>query len=218
VTKKDIEALQRSLNRFTRKYLRGVAPLQVDGKLGPATNRRIRTAKFYLGYGRPERNSSRVRSAFVRRLRHPHSRKYSPARMLATAAARRVRQRNRWRSEQLRSVTVPGVTRYDGVPVAKVAVPILNWCRRHGWKGRLVSGYRSPAYSESLCRRMCGAPRCPGLCAGRTSNHSGNSPARFAVDVSDYDNFRRVVARCPVKPRIWNNLPRDPAHFSPSGN
>jgi hypothetical protein len=163
VTKKDIEALQRSLNHFTRKYLRGVAPLQVDGKLGPATNRRIRTAKFYLGYGRPERNSSRVRSAFVRRLRHPHSRKYSPARMLATAAARRVRQRNRWRSEQVRSVTVPGVTRYDGVPVAKVAVPILNWCRRHGWKGRLVSGTDpppTPSRSVVACAELPGAPAC----------------------------------------------------------
>ena len=87
-----VHALQRSLNRFTSKYLRGVEPLQVDGALGPETRRRVVLVKFYLGYGK--RDSS-VKPRFVRRLRHPHSKRYSSAQMLARAARRRKAQRKR---------------------------------------------------------------------------------------------------------------------------
>lgn len=111
-----------------------------------------------------------------------------------------------------------GVTHFDGVPVAKWLVPYLQWARDHGWQGRLVSGYRDPAYSESLCRRMCGRPSCPGRCAGRASNHSGSSKPHGAIDVSAYWQFASVIRRCPYQPHIFNALPRtDPVHFSASG-
>jgi hypothetical protein len=211
-----VKALQSALNKFTSKYLSGVTPLIVDGKKGRATNTRVKTAKYYLGYG-SDRDAKTTR-VFLQRLRSPHKRSLFAKGMYSTAFIRRARQRARHVSESVKANLSPGVTTYDGVPVAKCAVPILQWCRTHGWQGKLVSGYRSPAYSDSLCRRMCGAPKCPGLCAGRDSNHSGNSPARFALDVSDYTRFAQVVAKCPVSPRVFNDLPRDRVHFSPNGH
>lgn len=138
----------------------------------------------------------------------------------ATAmVARRQRQivsRNRKNQKAAKKAT--GVTRFDGVPVAAWMVPYLEWARRNGWRGQLVSGWRDPAYSESLCRRMCGAPSCPGRCAGRASNHAGSVQPHGAVDVSDYYTFGRLMQRCPIQPRIYNALgARDPVHFSVSG-
>lgn len=125
---------------------------------------------------------------------------------------------SRVRANRKAAEKATGVTRYDGVPVAAVAVPYLQWAREHGWKGRLVSGWRDPEYSRSLCRRMCGADSCPGRCAGLSSNHVGSTVARFAIDVSDYQAFGRLMAKCPHSPRIWNGLGSiDPVHFSPNG-
>lgn len=121
------------------------------------------------------------------------------------------------RKNKKAAAAASGVTRYDGVPVAAVAVRYLDWARQNGWKGKLISGWRDPAYSQSLCYRICGRPRCPGLCAGLSSNHVGTTNARFAVDVSDYVTFRRVISRCPYTPRIYNALSNDPVHFSPNG-
>lgn len=217
--RRKVREAQKTLNRFTKKYLLGVTPLLVDGIPGHATASRIMAVKFYLGYG--DHRDASYKSQFVRRMRHQHGRtalRYSTHEMLATGAHRRTEQRAAYRRNHIRASHATGVGYFDGRPVAACAIPILKWCRANGWHGQLVSGYRTPEYSDSLCRRMCGRPRCPGLCAGRSSNHSGNTPARFAVDVSDYYTFARVVARCPLSPHIHNSLPRDRVHFSPSGN
>lgn len=137
------------------------------------------------------------------------------ARYMVSKRNRQIVSKNR---ENLKkAAATSGVTKFDGVPVAAVAVPYLQWARDHGWTGKLVSGWRDPKYSESLCYRICGRPHCPGICAGTTSNHVGTTATRFAVDVSDYGTFKAVIARCPIKPHIFNNLPRDPVHFSPNG-
>ena len=111
------------------------------------------------------------------------------------------------------------MTTFDGVPVAVVSEPHLKFARKNGWQGRLNSGWRDPAYSESLCYRMCGAPQCPGRCGGRSSNHAGKTTSQFAVDVSDYVKFGQLMARKDApSPRIFNALgAQDPVHFSPSG-
>ena len=86
-----------------------------------------------------------------------------------------------------------------------------------GWSGTVTSGYRTPEYSESLCFDMCGAPSCPGTCAGRSSNHSGKVYPRGAIDVSDEATFGAIMRRLgnPIK----NSLgPADPVHFSVSGS
>lgn len=102
---------------------------------------------------------------------------------------------------------------FTGRPVVAELYPHLVWARKHGWKGVVTSGYRSPTYSRSLCYAMCGAPSCPGRCAGIASNH-----VRAAIDVSDYVTFGRLMRSYPGSPRIFNALgARDPVHFSPSG-
>jgi hypothetical protein len=96
-------------------------------------------------------------------------------------------------------------------------VPWIDKIDAAGWNGVVVSGYRTPAYSQQLCYAMCGAPACPGRCAGVNSNH--NKAAEYpngAVDVTDYLTFKAVASR--VGSPLRNALPStDPVHFSVSG-
>jgi hypothetical protein len=132
---------------------------------------------------------------------------------------RRSAQRRNARKSAAAASKTTGVGTFDGRAVANVAIPHLKWARAHGWRGTLVSGWRDPNYSKSLCIRICGRPSCPGRCAGLASNHVGATPTRFAVDVSDYARFGFLMRSCPHSPRIHNALgAQDPVHFSPSGN
>ena len=210
-----VRDLQRSLNKFSGRYLEDVGPLIVDGVKGHATNRRIRTTKYYLGYEGKAQRSSSVKPDFVRRMRHPRSARYSSPAMLTRAATRRRAHR---KAAKLAAAPRAGVAKFDNRPVAAWLKPYLDWARANGWQGTVNSGWRDPAYSERLCQAMCGQPSCPGKCAGRSSNHSGSTPGRGAVDVSDYVTFGRLMQRCPHSPRIFNALgAQDPVHFSASG-
>jgi len=187
----------------------------VDGIKGHATARRIVTVRYYLGYAGKEQRSSKVDPKLVRRMRHPRSLRHSGAAMLARAATRRKQQR-----KAARAAAAPqaGVTTFDGRPIAAWLKPYLDWARVHGWKGTLNSGWRDPEYSEQLCRNICGAPTCPGRCAGKTSNHAGSIKPAGALDVTDYARFGELMRRCPIQPRIFNALgAQDPVHFSVTG-
>lgn len=219
----EIKTLQHRMNEFVKIYLDGLGPILVDGKLGPSTQGRIRTIKWYLGYLPPKGSKGGSNSLdptpdhdFRSRLWHPKSLRYSTPARLARAARRRVEQRKRAKENADRAKT-HGVSRYDGRLVANWLIPYLNWARSHGWRGTVVSGWRDPAYSESLCYRMCGNPSCPGRCAGRSSNHSGSDKPHGAIDVSDYWRFGQIIAHCPYSPIIYNNLPIDRVHFSATG-
>lgn len=217
-TRAEVRALQRALNAFTDEHLKGVTPLIVDGDKGAATDKRIRQAKFWLGFKVP--TGAGVGKQLIPRLEHPkHARLFPSKEYVERGRQRRQKQRDEWRRHQKAAEDADGVTTFDGVPVAVVAVPLLKFARAHDWQGRLNSGWRDPDYSEQLCRNMCGAPSCPGRCAGRTSNHSGKTAARFAVDVTDYVRFGALMNRPDApKPHIFNALgSRDPVHFSPSG-
>lgn len=206
-----VKERQRKLNAFTSKRLKGVGPIPVDGKEGPLTRKRIIHCKWWLGW---ESRDGSWSPKFQQALGHPFDRKNTSGATVYRGIKRRAAHNALWVKTHFSS----GVTTYDGVRVASVAVPILKWCRAHGWHGRLVSGYRDPAYSEHLCYAMCGRPSCPGRCAGRGSNHAGKTARQFAVDVSDYSTFSHVVARCPIRPHIYNALgSQDPVHFSPTG-
>ena len=111
-----------------------------------------------------------------------------------------------------------GIGTYDGHSVAAWFIPWLEKIRARGrWTGVVVSGYRSPEYSTSLCYAICGAPRCPGRCAGASSNHSGVNFPGGAIDVTDYYTFA-AEARAIGAP-FHNGLPStDPVHFSNPGN
>lgn len=212
--------VQSAMNHFIKRYPHlGHVQLIVDGKWGAHSKAMVRAIKYDLGYVASNRNSNPDED-FLDRVAHPnHVNIKAGATKEAVKRGKKNRRKLRRKValSRIRAVLTPGVTTFDGVPVAKCAVPILQWCREHGWPGRLVSGWRSAAHSEHLCIVMCGRPSCPGRCAGRSTNHTGNSPERFAVDVSAYDDFREKVAKCPIAPKIHNALPNDRVHFSPSG-
>lgn len=217
----EVRRLQHALNKFTNKRPRlGHKELRIDGGMGRLTRRRIYEVKFDIGYSR-DHLSVKVDENFYNRMRRPNhvEPRWGQTRdAVRRGQKRRLHRRISVRRNKLRAFLKPGVGSFDGVPVAKCAIPVLSWCRQNGWHGRLVSGWRDPKYSQGLCYRICGRPSCPGKCAGLASNHVGNSPARFAMDLSDYLTFGRVVARCPIRPHVHNSLPNDRVHFSPSGN
>jgi len=100
-------------------------------------------------------------------------------------------------------------------PIAAWMIQWLDKSRAAGWNGILVSGYRSPEYSQQLCYNICGAPSCPGTCAGTASNHTRYSYPGGAIDVSDNYNFAAIQYR--IGSPLRNNLPSDRVHFSTSG-
>lgn len=214
-----IKVVQRRLNRFFKKNLLGYAPLRVDGKRGQLTRRHIELAKYFLGYTGVR--GPKVDRPFARRLVFPNLVALSNKTRVERGKARRHKHNVMWREHQAQAAKTPHVEFFDGRPVASYFVPHLKWARAHGWHGTLVSGYRTPAYSESLCYHMCGHPTCPGRCAGRFTNHAGLDPNKTptgAVDVSDYINFGNIIAHSPYSPHIHNSLPNDRVHFSPHGN
>jgi hypothetical protein len=150
----DVERLQASLNRFTNRWLENVAPLIVDGEKGFLTNRRIMTVKWYLGY-LGERDG-KVTSKFVRRMRHPRDPRWSSVRQVLRGIRRRRRQRRR-AIEDLDPR--PGVSRFDGRPVATWLRRYLVWAREHGWRGHLISGLHSSRQKHPGRGRRSLAPR-----------------------------------------------------------
>lgn len=92
------------------------------------------------------------------------------------------------------------------------------------WHGVAISLFRTVAYSISLCEAICGAPSCPGTCAGALTNHvcppsHTGVPYEGAGDFSDPAGLDRFCQAHDL-PLIGNGrvLPRDPNHFSNRGN
>ena len=117
----------------------------------------------------------------------------------------------------------PGCQDIDGEAVPNwIAKDVLKIRKRGNWKGVVVSGFRTPEYSESLCIAMCGAPMCPGRCAGRLTNHACPPTAKCqkyegAIDVSDYATFAQECVA--IGSKLHNILgAQDPVHFSYNGN
>jgi len=212
VDSEEVRNLQRGLNRFTDRFLKGLGPILVDGEKGPVTRKRIVLAKYHLGYRGDDQRSADVTPELLRQLRSPRS--VGPKMLVRAVERRRKQRRNARRARSSRA----GVSEFDGRPVASWMVPHLRWAREHGWKGTVISGYRDPVESEAICRQKCGAPSCPGTCAGRASNHSGKVQPAGALDISEHVRFVELMRSCPHLPRIFNALgPADPNHFSATG-
>ena len=108
------------------------------------------------------------------------------------------------------------VVTWEGKPVVEWIAYWLQRAREKGWKGAVNSGYRSPEYSEQLCYQICGAPSCPGRCAGRSSNHTQKGYLQGAVDVSDPEHFGQLMDQ--LGSPLHNALgAADPWHFSATG-
>lgn len=111
-----------------------------------------------------------------------------------------------------------GTTTFDGKEVASWIAYWLRLSREAGWDGYVISGYRSPAYSTSLCISICGAPSCPGRCAGASSNHSGSVFPAGAVDVDPAHATQFAQIQQQIGSPLHNLLgAADPNHFSYSG-
>jgi len=219
-SEKEIKEVQRLLNDFSKRFRLGFTPVIVDGDKGHATRKRIREAKYLLGFKRDKTDAAEITDEFVRQLRHPRhplGDDFGKKRVKRGKRRRRhLRKQNR--RNRYKAVRSSGVTTWGGKPVAKWFVPYLNYARDHGWKGGVTSGWRDPAYSEGLCYRMCGRPSCLGRCAGRSSNHVGSSFGTGALDVSDYAKFGQLMKSAPFDKKIFNALgAQDPVHFSASG-
>ena len=161
-----VRALQRSLNAFTKQYLEGVPPLAVDGVRGTETDKRIRAAKFYLGYGDKARTTA-VTSTFVRRLRHPRSPRFSGPELLARAERRRGKQRAN--AKRLASAAIAGTPKQiiDSVVLRIAAQAGIN---------------RSPATNDAA-----NAAHGPTV-SGGTSDHQGPPQVAWAADISNGSN------------------------------
>lgn len=109
------------------------------------------------------------------------------------------------------------IVTFDGKACVEDLAYWLDLIRGKGkWSGVLVSGYRTPAYSIQLCMNMCGAPYCPGRCAGASTNHAKTTYPGPAGDVTDY--FRCEDALIDVGSGYFNDLPLDLVHMSRSGH
>lgn len=221
-TKHDWEGRQRRLNAFYAAHLKGYPPLRVDGVPGELTRRYIIHAQWFLGW---QNRTNKWSDKLDWHLRYAQSKGKGPFEVSLATLVRGKKRRlahNQWWERQ-NNKPRDGTTLFDGKQVARGAIPSLIWARGHGWKGVVVSGYRTPAYSEHLCYVMCGHPTCPGRCAGRGTNHAWATmhPPRWAVDVSDYVTFGRLMVEYnrthPNAVQIHNFLPNDRVHFSPSG-
>ncbi|MDQ3964355.1 MAG: hypothetical protein M3277_10655 [Actinomycetota bacterium] len=112
-----------------------------------------------------------------------------------------------------------GVAIFEEDQVASWMVKFLKKSRASGWDGQLISGFRSPQFSESLCLDMCGQPSCPGRCAGKNSNHSGLIHPAGAIDVSPESAAEFASIQRRIGSPLRNDMPTtDPNHFSISGH
>jgi hypothetical protein len=88
----------------------------------------------------------------------------------------------------------------------------LNYARQMGWRGSVISGFRTYAEQAALYQRyLAGGPIAakPG-----TSSHERGE----AVDVSDASTFDSIMAGAPPGIALYNNVPGDFNHFSISGH
>lgn len=112
-----------------------------------------------------------------------------------------------------------GVVTIDGKQVAAwIAKWVLEAREKGLWHGYVVSGYRSPEYSTSICIGMCDHPTCPGTCAGASSNHSGLVFPAGAVDVDVAHRSEFANAMAKLGAPLRNDLANDPNHFSATGH
>lgn len=170
----------------------------------------------YVTRAKRARGRAQNRRERLRRWRRRKNWLQGKRRYLDAVEKQWVEKKVRWLKDHPQPTT--GWRTFDGKPVPAWMVPWLNKSRYAGWQGVVVSGVRTPEYSEQLCYQMCGAPSCSGRCAGRYSNHNCTNQCPYptgALDVSDYDRFEQVQYE--IGSPLRNALPVDPVHFSVSG-
>lgn len=225
----DVHALQRELNE-TFKHYRIDFHVGVDSEYGHHTKKAALLAEYVTGMSKKMRHRTRSGGMPERAqvlIRNPRKRTRFMAIRRRFRRKRIRRLRHQSRASQY-GQQGDALGRWDGRQVAGWMVGLrpgpdgqtINWLKAikntGEWAGHIYSGYRDPAYSESLCYGICGHPSCPGTCAGRASNHSQTGPPNWgAIDVADAYGFQRGADR--VHAPFTNHLPADAPHRSPTG-
>jgi hypothetical protein len=139
LTAAETKTLQRELNAWTDKWLKGVKRLKVDGELGKRTKQRIMGIKYYLGYGK--NRDAELTPEFARRRRHPRDLRYSNPKMISTGAIRRRRQRKRAASAVTHKDDASwGGSRYFTNQAVDVAAKHGVGISRRKWSGPPING------------------------------------------------------------------------------
>lgn len=105
-------------------------------------------------------------------------------------------------------IPVMGMDTFDGKPVCGWIAAELRKARANGWRGKLISGYRSEAEQARVC--ATGVQPCakPG-----ESNHQGRVYPGCAGDVSDPAGLARALPK--GSPLKWTGRTiGDSPHFS----
>lgn len=228
MTKQEIQRLQKEVNKTLKSAELDWLHLVVDGDLGPTTFKLARLAGSWQGLSKEQLKdigNRKISDHVYAILVHgkPRTKQMESRARDRRGNFRKMREEHRKPPED-----ADGVSTWRGFNVASWMVGErkgpdgrqVNWLQKsvdNGWNGQLNSGWRSPAYSESLCMNMCGAPSCPGMCAGRASNHSQIGPPNWgAIDVQEYVKFGQIQKE--IGSPMFNALgPADPVHFSPTG-
>lgn len=221
-----LKNLNRRIRRVKVKLVRWATVLEVaEGRIRHHKRQKV---KFHNLVGRTTGSKKRYYER-LRRRAHLNLRAWQKRQawvagkheFLQVLLNKRLRQKRRWLKNHppdLDPSDVDGVVTMDGKQVAAWIAAIAERVRDTGlWSGYIISGWRDPVYSEQLCLNMCGAPSCPGLCAGQSSNHSGSEYPAGAIDVSDSTGFEAGL-RAIGETRLHNSLPADRPHFSNSGS
>lgn len=213
----NVAVFQRRWNDYNRKRGLHYHLLAVDGKSGHQTRVALQLARYYLGLGTEQwgRNPTGTPSdAFVHLLGFPFEGSMKRRNLATTRCKARVQRVAASRKPK----AVHGLVWMDG---KQCAAWIARWLLRartnkaRRWLGALVSGFRTAAYSITLCIRMCGRVSCPGKCAGAATHHTGIEFPNGAADLSDFWNGREVLHE--IGAPLTNHLPYDPVHVSNSG-
>jgi hypothetical protein len=100
-------------------------------------------------------------------------------------------------------------TTFDGHPVAPWIAPILQYARRMGWKGHVVSGYRSLAEQTRIFNSGVRPAAKPG-----TSNHEKLKYPGGAVDVTSPQELSTILLHSQYATVLVYAGAKDPVHFS----
>lgn len=200
--------------------------IPVDGKLGPLTRKHARIAGSWQGLSREmlikiSEGHIKVDGFLWDVLTHREPR----TREMKVRHNERLHHFQELRYHHKNPPAVEGLVEFDGHQLPGWIARINQEARDSGeWKGYVISGVRSPEYSEHLCIIMCGSPTCPGRCGGRYSNHACPPTGKGvefegAEDVTDPAGLD-AFCRKHNKPLIGNGrvLPADLNHFSHQGN